>query len=346
MSSPLFKISEKEMSTAPFPSQPNPIDSCMIKIPRDAKSGDVLTIRWPSAEQFAKYQPEDNSTDRSERCRLKDNDTYCDSSPNLIVNITMPQNISTKRSKHKFLRVFAPWIAEKRAANTTLNSRQLRSVGVETSKGSRKSQRNRGEGNVERRSCPIGNMHQVSVRAIPKMGTWTQGEGTRIVECEKLWDAAHGAEACRKDERIDHYMTSLESFEKVGYMQTLHNSNYNFDAAKRKMDQKTGQIELGAVPSSKSETERQPCDTSDAILEGTPLTQEETESFNSAMLEHQKQFTIIAKAVGTTINRCLIHYYSRFKPGAKYLENKKIWEQSDVCEVCGDGGETNISEST
>lgn len=334
------------MSTAPFPSQPSPIDSCMIKIPPDAKSGDVLTIRWPSAKHFAKCETKDNSTDESERCRLKDNDTYSDSSPALIVNVTLPPNISTKRSKHKFLRVFAPWIAEKRAVNTTLNSRQLRSVGVETSKGSRKSQRNRGEGNVERRSCPIGDMHQVSARRIPKMGTWAQDEGSSIVECEQLWDAAHGAEACRKDERIDQYMDSLESFEKVQYMQTLHYSNYNFDAAKQKIEQKMMQIEVGVEPSSKSETDSQQHSPPNTVLDGTPLTQDETESFNSAMLEHQKQFTAIAKAVGTTVNRCLIHYYSRFKPGEKYSENKKIWEQSDECEACGDGGETNASEST
>lgn len=60
------------------------------------------------------------------------------------------------------------------------------------------------------------------------------------------------------------------------------------------------------------------------------------------MIEHRKQWPKIAKVVGTSLNRCLINYYSTYKAGegrVNYLQRKSLWEQSDECEVCGDGGD-------
>ena len=107
------------------------------------------------------------------------------------------------------------------------------------------------------------------------------------------------------------------------------------------MDQNIVQVEIYASHSQNSETTWQKCDKPNSMLEGTPLTEGECAAFNEAINENQKLFPVIAKAVGTTVNRCLVHYYSKFKSGenrGRYLELKKIWEQSDECEICGDGG--------
>ena len=50
----------------------------------------------------------------------------------------------------------------------------------------------------------------------------------------------------------------------------------------------------------------------------------------------REQWSKIARAVGTSVNRCLVHYYSAYKAGGGregYLRRKKQWEQSDECEV-------------
>jgi hypothetical protein len=256
----------------------------------------------------------------------------------LLVNITVPSNITVKRNKLQYIKVHSPWLANQRAANTTLDSRQLRTIGIETSAGSRRSRRverrNRGEGNVEKRSCPIGELHQVSGRSIPKAGTWNkEKEVSGDVECKQLWDSSRGINACKEDERIDQYIDSLETHQKVKFVEYLHQSNYVFDAAKEK-------FETEMKPNGEDELLHND-NGSIVVLEGAPLTQSECEAFNNAITEHQKQFTVIAKAVGTTVSRCLVHYYSKYKSGqnvGKYLELKKMWEQSDECEICGDGG--------
>jgi hypothetical protein len=194
--------------------------------------------------------------------------------------------------------------------------------------------RNRGEGNVEKRSCPIGELHQVSHRSIPKAGTWNKEKETPgEVDCEQLWDGSRGIHACNKDGRIDQFIDSLETHQKVKFIEYLHQSNYVFDAAKQKFDDEmTSNGENALLHKGNG---------SNAVLEGAPLTQSECDAFNKAIAEHQKQFSLIAKAVGTTASRCLVHYYSKYKSGqnvGKYFELKKSWEQSDECEVCADGG--------
>ena len=306
-----------------------------------------MTIQWPTAENFARY-----NSNGSKRRRLSINGTFDDTSQDKssketdsqhFVNVVIPPNFSTKR-KYQLMKVYAPWIAVKCAENASLDSRQLRTIGINTSAGASRSRRNRGEGNVTRRSCPIGNLHQVSVTSIPKAGTWKEGnKGSSDVECEQIWDKARGAASYHEDERIEKYIDTLQTFQKAQFIQTLHQSNYNFDEAKGKMDRKTMRIELNVGPAHRLETAWQKCDKPFVMLEGTPLTHIEAETFNQAIEHHQKKFSIIAGEVGTTVNRCLVHYYSRFKSGGnthKYLELKKGWEQSDECEICNDGGET------
>ncbi|KAL3785430.1 hypothetical protein HJC23_013569 [Cyclotella cryptica] len=358
----------------PPPTPDQCIDSCIVELPPGTKAGDVITIRWPTVEQFEKSRDHSSKfADSPSKKRRVGNDSsiqapspiesgksYSGKDSGLLVNITVPPYVSsstTKRNKtaRQFVKVYAPWIAAQRAAATTLDSRQLRAIGVDKSIGSRRSRRverrNRGEGNVEKRTCPIGDMHQVSVASIPKSDTWAQesrlkkdgknGYAQSSVECEQIWDQARGAQACSEDELIDEYMNSLQTFQKAHFMMTLHESNYDFMLAKQKMDRKTIQVEVNAGPSHASETTWQKCDKPNAMLEGTPLTEKECAAFDEAINENEKQFTVIAKAVGTTVNRCLVHYYSRFKSGknqGRYLELKRIWEQSDECEICGDGG--------
>jgi len=164
--------------------------------------------------------------------RIQNNKAYADDDSGLLVNITVPPHISsstTKRNKasRRFVKVYAPWVAAQRAAATTLDSRQLRAIGIDKSTGSRRSRRverrNRGEGNVEKRTCPIGDTHQVSVGSIPTSDTWenerrlkSEEKDDRLeqssVQCEQIWDYARGAKACSEDERNDEYMNSLQSF--------------------------------------------------------------------------------------------------------------------------------------
>ena len=149
-------------------------------------------------------------------------------------------------------------------------------------------------------------MYQVSERSIPKAGTWAKLKNDEHdpekVECDQMWDRERGAEACHEDERIDPYIDSLETFQKELFFVTLHQCNYNFDAAKQKMDCKTLQIET--EDGNTSETQKQKCDKKPHMLEGTPLSRSESQAFNKAINENQKQFSVIAKAVGTTVNRC------------------------------------------
>ena len=196
-------------------------------------------------EQFEKFkEPKSNIADSPFKKRrvgngssvqapspIKSNKVYGDDDSGLLVDITVPPHISsstTKRNKaaRRFVKVYAPWVAAQRAAATTLDSRQLRAIGIDKSTGSRRSRRverrNRGEGNVEKRTCPIGDMHQVSVGSIPTSDTWEnerrlKSEGKdgleqSSVQCEQIWDHARGAKACSEDERNDEYMNSLQSF--------------------------------------------------------------------------------------------------------------------------------------
>jgi hypothetical protein len=65
-----------------------------------------------------------------------------------------------------------------------------------------------------------------------------------------------------------------------------------------------------------------------ATMEGEPLSMIEQAAFCDAIRKYGKHFTEIARAVGTSVNRCLVHYYSTFKTGENrnvYLQEKKCW---------------------
>jgi hypothetical protein len=256
----------------------NSVDSCVVEIPPGTKAGDVLTIQWPTIDEFQKFSSfrtgRSSRSSPSERRGLdingtsspvKSNGTNKDDTPELHVNFTIPPNFAIKKIKSQYLRLQAPWISTARAASATLDSRQLRRIGIDTP-GSRRSRRveirNWGEGNVKRKTCPIGSMYQVSERSIPKAGTWAKLKNDEHdpekVECDQMWDRERGAEACHEDERIDPYIDSLETFQKDQFFVTLHQCNYNFDAAKQKMDCKTLQIET--EDGNTSETQKQKCD--------------------------------------------------------------------------------------
>ncbi len=120
---------------------------------------------------------------------------------------------------------------------------------------------------------------------------------------------------------------------------TLHQNEYKVSLAERQFNDQTE----SSIPfPDKPEPAGQPCAKEHAMLEGTPFSRQEVMAFNAAIQQNRKQWPTIAKAVGTSVNRCLIHYYSNYKSGegrGNYLDRKKQWEQSDECEVCGDGGD-------
>lgn len=138
---------------------------------------------------------------------------------------------------------------------------------------------------------------------------------------------------------MDQYMDSLQTYQKDRGVVTLHQSGYNVSSAKRRFN-KTTLVDI--LFPDRPESAGKQCQKPHAMLEGKPLSQSEQFASNDAVLEHRKQCPKIAKAVGTSLNRCLIHYYSTYKAGTgrnTYLKRKKLWEQSDQCEVCNDGGD-------
>ena len=65
-----------------------------------------------------------------------------------------------------------------------------------------------------------------------------------------------------------------------------------------------------------------------ATMEGEPLSMIEQAAFCDAIRKYGKHFKEIARAAGTSVNRCLVHYYSAFKTGEcrdVYLQEKKCW---------------------
>ena len=65
--------------------------------------------------------------------------------------------------------------------------------------------------------------------------------------------------------------------------------------------------------------------------------------FNELVVEHKKNFVLIARALQTSVAACLVHYYGSFKKTKEYQELKRLlWEEAekkqDYCAVCHDGG--------
>lgn len=287
----------------------------------------------------------------------------------LLVKITLPTKLKAKLQKsNNHLQVNAPWIAAKRATASTLDTRQLRSIGIidgpdescnpSLRRSRRQEIRNHGEGNFSVGHSRIGGRYQVSAGCIPSSDTWGVEEELRVrtekdgqsggmgsratfgtAKNDQMWDKALSEEANSRGEPMDLYIDSLHSFQKARGVIALHQSAYKVELAKLQFNNNT----QANVPfPDKPLPAGQQCQKRHAMLEGMQLSQSEQLAFNEAIQIHRKQWPTIAKAVGTSLNRCLIHYYSTYKAGKgrrAYLKRKKLWEQSDECEVCRDGGD-------
>jgi hypothetical protein len=369
--------------------------SCIVQLPAEAAAGDQLLIRWPprrvsrqgkrskietgdalTGNKFAKKELSSTNSSQSVSSSASNVDNYAphksSGGDGLLVRITLPSKFSVKREKKGspcYIKVLAPWLAAERAASNSLNTRQLRSIGIDghsscsnNLRRNRRQQRkkNQGEGHIVNRTMSrVGRQYQVSKTDLPTSDTWEKDSALKAKlattvstalspqERDKKDDAAHGKNstpdydqiwsrtlaenAANQGENIDQYINSLKHFQKAHGMMTLHQSNYKVSVAEQKFNSEKETITTTIHDHS--------------LVEGAPLSQNERISFNEAIDEHDKQWPKIAKAVGTTPCRCLIHYYSQYKWGderEKYLEKKKQWElsgHSDYCEVCDDGGD-------
>lgn len=290
----------------------------------------------------------------------------------LHVQITLPKTLRKKalKASRRRLRVHAPWVASERAAGHGLTPRQLRSIGVEglgegqahLRRSRRRQERTHGEGSFAVGHSRIGERYQVSEACIPRSDEWERerkwgrsaplsssaaaGRGDEeasragAARSDRMWDPARCVAAIGRGEPVERYLQSLRSYQKARGVLTLHESDYDVSVAERRYGRETS---AAAVPF----PDRPPpagvrCGRPHALLEGRPLARGEQVRFENAIHEHRKQWSHIAAAVGTSLNRCLIHYYSTYKAGegrGSYLRQKKRWEQSDECEKCGDGGD-------
>jgi hypothetical protein len=326
--------------------------SCIVKVPAGSSPGDRITIRWPTIERNG------CASDEQERAtkRLRSDDkqlsiTYSD----ILVNVTLPRIITSKKKGARHIQVFAPWITAKHAAANTLTTRQLRSIGIDGHdkcnpdlRHSRQQHiRNHGEGQFSEGHSRIGNRYQVSAANIPSSGTWAKNQmstdeaapGEAAANYDQIWDTALSEEANAQGEPIYQYIDSLHSFQKARGMMTLHQSAYKVSSSEEEATSRTAS-DIPLIDT--TEPVVPACQSSQTMLEGRPFTQKEKETFREALVEHRKQWPKIAQAVGTSVNRCLVYYYSAYKAGEgrdNYLVNKKLWEQSDECEVCHDGGD-------
>lgn len=381
--------------------------SCIVELPDEAVAGDQLLIRWPRRDQYvdlsrqgkksktetgdalvgnkiAKKTLSTSSSTQSASSSTRSVDTQGDDSApykssasgGLLVRITLPSKLPVKRKKKGlpcYIKVLAPWLTAERAASNSLNTRQLRSIGIDghsscnstLRRNRRQTQKKKqGEGIIVKRTMSrIGRQYQVSKADLPTSDTWEKERamkeqhletgkrpeaeaaallegkekedsstlGTGYTDYDQIWSRSLAENAASQGESIDQYMNSLKPFQKAHGMMTLHHSNYNVSDAKQtfQSEEDTDETKI------KDNT----------LLEGEPLSQNERIAFIEAVDEHDKKWPKIAKAVGTTPCRCLIHYYSKYKWGDerdRYLEKKNQWElsgHSDYCEVCDDGGD-------
>jgi hypothetical protein len=339
--------------------------SCIVKLTPGLSSGDQMTIRWPIIKLCQNATVADKSSEvKSSKRRRADDGSPSEEDTDLLVKITLPTKLKAKmKGSERHVRVFAPWITAERAAANTLTSRQLRSIGIDGHDGCnailrrsrRQRVRNHGEGNFSVGHSRIGDRYQVSARQIPCASTWGKEllarnesmDGGGNIACDRgtvakndqIWDAALSEEALSRGEPVDQYIESLYTFQKARGIMTLHRSAYNVTLSKQRFHKQTvADVPFPDAP----EPPGRLCQKPHSMLEGSPLSMHERKSFNDAIHEYRKQWPKIAKAVGTSANRCLIHYYSSYKAGEgriNYLQEKKLWEQSDECEICHDGGD-------
>jgi len=331
--------------------------SCIVKLPHDVSSGDQITIRWPT------YMQSPEKTGSKKRKATTFDEVELAIKP-LLVKVTLPKinakrfRVKTGESRH--VKVHAPWVAFKRAAANTLNTQQLRSIGIEgrTGAGIRRSRRqhvrSHGEGNFSIGHSRIGQRYQVSVASIPSSDTWQKsqskqqkssttttdpGDSEATVDLnDQMWNKTLAQAALNNEKAANDYIDSLHTYQKGRGIMTLHQCEYKVSNAAQRFNKQT---QANVPYPDKPEGVGQPASQkSHALLEGTPFSQQERTVFDAAIREHRKNWPKIAKDVGTSVNRCLIHYYSTYKAGeGGYAKTKKLWEQSDTCLVCQDGGE-------
>jgi len=287
----------------------------------------------------------------------------------LLVRITLPSKLNFRRKvpQHRrhvrasHIKVCAPWVTAARASSSALTSRQLRKIGIEDvddngqgaslRRSRRRRARTQGEGNFSVGHSRIGERYQVSRMSIPKADTWEkmrQEGGEKldnvdvgaVAQHDQIWDRTLASKAAQQGEHLDRYVEELLTFQKARGVMALHQSSYEATQAKTMFN---AQI-TASVPFPDRPPQEQPCARPHALLEGAPLNFQERTLFAAAIGEHRKQWPKIARAVGTSVNRCLIHYYSAYKVcqgegESDYLQQKKLWEQADECTVCGDGGD-------
>jgi len=326
--------------------------SCIVKLPHDVSSGDQITIRWPT------YMQSPEKTGSKKRKATTFDEVELAIKP-LLVKVTLPKinakrfRVKTGESRH--VKVHAPWVAFKRAAANTLNTQQLRSIGIEgrTGAGIRRSRRqhvrSHGEGNFSIGHSRIGQRYQVSVASIPSSDTWQKQQKSSTITTDtgdseaanlndQMWNKTLAQSALNNEKAAVDYIDSLHTYQRGRGIMTLHQCEYKVLDAEQRFNKQTqanvpylDRLEGVGQPASQK---------AHALLEGTPFSQQEHILFETAIREHRKNWPKIAKDVGSSVNRCLIHYYSTYKAGeGGYAKTKKLWEQSDTCLVCQDGGE-------
>ena len=143
---------------------------------------------------------------------------------------------------------------------------------------------------------------------------------------------------------MDEHVDAMPSHSRMRGAYALHGANYDVDAAAASA---AGQPlfdddERGVVPPYPDAPMPAGvrCIKPHAMMEGAPLAETEANAFDVAIRKHRKQWPNVARDVGTSLNRCLVHYYGRYKSGGDYATGKALWEhKSDECEVCRDGGD-------
>jgi hypothetical protein len=131
-----------------------------------------------------------------------------------------------------------------------LSSHQAGTISINMFSGSdgrRRSKKLSGQKiNDEKKTCRIGDAHQISMDSIPpcRLNLENNRIGDALVAYDQLWDQARGAKAFQDNKEIEVYANSLQTFQKELFYATLHQSNYDFLLAKQLMDGKTMQIQI------------------------------------------------------------------------------------------------------
>ena len=385
--------------------------SCIVEVPANAAAGDQLLIRWPRREQYVdklprqgkkpkvetgaaptsneiekKTLPSTNSSSSTGSVGAQADDSASHKSyvsGGLLLRITLPSKLSAKRKKSKgspcYIKVLAPWLAAERAASNSLNTRQLRSIGIDghgacnspLRRNRRQTRKKKqGEGNIVKRTMPrVGRHFQVSKSDLPTPDTWEKERAIKEQHLEISKETDGAATSLSEGRHIQDKYTLKEDNAEYGQIwsrsiaENAASQGESIDQyidALKPYQKARGMMALHqsnykvSDAKKKFQSEQQTTDATiqdRSLLEGAPLSQNERIALNEAIDQYDKNWHKIAKAVDTTPCRCLIHYYSRYKWGderERYLEKKNQWElsgHSDYCEICDDGGDLILCDA-